>query len=459
MTRSRRTGSTGRRRTAAAGLVTCALLAGCGGAGTWGSGGGADQIVVAIVTNSQMSDAISLSDRFEEEHPDISLRFVALSENEARAKITASVATGGGEFDIVMISNYETPMWADNGWLVNLQPYADATEGYDPEDFIPSIRESLSVDGDLYSVPFYGESSFVVYRKDLFEQAGLEMPDRPTWEEVRDFAAELHDPAQGMSGICLRGLAGWGEVLAPLDTVINTFGGRWFDMDWEAQLDSPESQEAIRFYVDTVREYGTPGAAQTGFSGCATQYTQGNAAMWYDATSMVSTVESESDSTVVGLNGYAQAPVMETDASGWLYAWSLAIPATSESPDEAWEFISWMTDKDYIELVGNEIGWSAVPPGSRLSTYEIPEYAEAAAAFAEPTLTALEAADPDNPTVEEVPYRGIQFVGIPEFQDLGTRVGQQMSAAIAGQITTDEAIEQSQRYAENVGASYQEDSR
>ena len=452
----------GRRRRALArwplamgGLVASAVLAACGGAGTWSAGGG-DQIVVAIVTNTQMTDAISLSDQFEADNPDISLRFVALSENEARAKITASVATDGGEFDVVMISNYETPMWADNGWLVNLQPYAEQTEGYDPQDFIPTVRQSLSVDGDLYSVPFYGESSFLAYRKDLFKEAGLKMPDQPTWEQVQKFAAELDDPDNGMAGICLRGLAGWGEVLAPLDTVINTYGGRWFDQDWNAQLDSPESTAAIEFYVDMVRSYGTPGASQASFAECATQYTQGNAAMWYDATSMVSTVESEADSNVVGKSGYVQAPTKETEHSGWLYAWSLAIPKTSESPDEAWRFMSWMTDKDYMKLVGEEIGWSSVPPGSRLSTYEIPQYAKAAKAFAKPTLTAMKAADPENPTVDPVPYTGIQFVGIPEFQDLGTRVAQQISAAIAGQISVEEAIAQSQQYAEAVGATYQE---
>ncbi len=459
---TRRAHGAGRRRrrvaAAAAAVAASTGLAACGGAGSW-SAGGSDPLVVAIISNSQMEDAISLSDRFEADNPDIDLRFVSLSENSARAKITASVATGGGEFDIVMISNYETPMWADNGWLVNLQPYAEQTPGYDPEDFVPSIAESLSVDGDLYSVPFYGESSFLVYRQDLFDDAGLEMPEQPTWQEVRDFAAELDDDEAGLAGICLRGLAGWGENLAPLDTVINTFGGRWFDEDWNAQLDSPESRAAIEFYVDLVREYGTPGAAQAGFSGCATQYTQGDAAMWYDATSMVGTTESETDSTVAGLNAYAQAPVEETESSGWLYAWSLAIPETSERKDDAWEFISWMTNKDYMQLVGEEKGWSAVPPGSRLSTYEIPEYAAAAQAFAEPTLTALALADPEDPTVDPVPYRGIQFVGIPEFQDLGTRVSQQISAAIAGQITVDQAIEQSQKYAQNVGDSYQEDGR
>lgn len=444
------------RRTAAVGAAALTLLAatGCAGAGTIGASD--DQIVIAIVANPQMEDAIELADRFEEEHPDIDLKFVSLPENEARAKITASVATGGGEFDAVMISNYETPQWADNDWLVNLQPYIDETEGYDADDFIPSIRESLSSDGDLYSVPFYGESSFLVYRQDLFEQAGLEMPAQPTWEEIRGFAEVLDDPGTGMNGICLRGLPGWGENLAPMNTVVNTFGGSWYDEDWQARLTSPEFTEATQFYVDLVQDFGIPGSAAAGYGQCITAYSQGQAAMWYDATAMVSTVESPSDSTVVGQNGYAPAPVMETDAAGWLYTWALGIPESSENKDAAWEFISWVTSQQYIELVGEELGWERVPPGSRLSTYEIPEYAEVAEAYAQPTLDALSSATQENTMTSEPPYYGIQFLGIPEFQDLGTRVGQQVSAAIAGQKTVPEALEQAQRYAETVGESYQD---
>lgn len=446
-----------RGRAAMAACASTALVAGCAGAGALGGGGEGTTVVVAIVSNPQMEDAIDLSSRFEEENPGINLEFVSLPENEARAKITASTATGGGEFDAVMISNYETAQWAENGWLVNLQPYIDETKGYDEGDFITSIHDALSYQGDMYSVPFYGESSFLVYRKDLFREAGLTMPKRPTWEQVRDFAAELHDPDTGMTGICLRGLPGWGENLAPMNTVVNTFGGRWFDMEWNAQLDSPEFTEATEFYVDLVRAYGEPGAAAAGYGECITRYSQGQAAMWYDATAMVSTVESPTESQVVGKNGYVAAPVKETDTSGWLYSWSLGIPESAKSPDEAWKFLSWVTSKDYIELVGEELGWERVPPGSRLSTYEIPEYQDVAEAYAEPTLRALEAADPTAATVDPVPYTGIQFVGIPEFQDLGTRVSQQVSAAIAGQITVEEAIEQSQIYAESVGETYQED--
>lgn len=437
----------------AAVATTTLALGGCAGAGAVSSAHGT-QIVVAIVSNPQMQDAISLQDRFREEHPGVDVRFVSLPENEARAKITASVATGGGEFDVVMISNYETPMWAANGWIENLQPYIEETEGYDDADFVPSVREALSYDGDMYSVPFYGESSFLAYRADLFAEAGLEMPERPTWDEVRELAAELHDPAQDFSGICLRGLAGWGEVMAPMTTVMNTFGGGWFDEDWNAQLDTPESREAIETYIDTVQRYGQPGAATSGFGDCLTRFSQGQTAMWYDATSMVSSVEDPSSSLVAGKVGYVPAPVAETEAAGWLYSWSLAITSTSQEKDAAWEFVSWMTDKDYIELVGTELGWERVPPGSRLSTYEIPEYAAVSEAYADATLASMADATQDRTMAGPVPYTGIQFVGIPEFQDLGTRVGQQMSAAIAGQVSVDDAIDQSQRYAETVAGSY-----
>ena len=436
---------------AAAGLLA---TAGCAGAGTLGA---TDQTVtIAMVSNSQMTDARELSAKFEEANPDIKLRFITLSENQARAKITASTAMGGGEFDVVMISNYETPQWAQNGWLVNLSDYARQTPGYDEDDFIPSLKDSLSYEGNMYSVPFYGESSFLMYRKDLFEQAGIEMPRNPTWQQVADAAAKLDSP--DMVGICLRGKPGWGEVLAPLDTVINTFGGRWYDDQWNAQLTSPEVVKAVEFYTNLVREHGEPNAPAAGFGECATQFAQGLAAMWYDATSAVSVLEDPQESNVVGKVGYAMAPTVEKPNSGWLYTWSLGIPVSSDKKDAAWKFISWMTDKNYIKLVGEELGWARVPPGSRLSTYEIPEYKDVSQAFGQVTLDSINGADPLKPTVEPVPYTGVQFLAIPEFQDLGTRVSQQINAAIAGQKSVREALEQSQQYAEVVGRSYQEKS-
>ncbi|MGE2729750.1 ABC transporter substrate-binding protein [Mycolicibacterium vaccae] len=449
------------RRIAACGAAAAlTFTAGCAGAGSLGSSD--NQVTIALVSNSQMTDAQQLSSEFEAQNPGTKLKFITLSENQARAKITMSTAMGGSEFDVVMISNFETPQWARDGWLRNLSEYAAQTPGYDEEDFIPSLRESLSHEGDMYAVPFYGESSFLMYRKDLFEQAGItvdQSPDyQPTWPEVADWAARVQTPDR--AGICLRGKPGWGEVLAPLDTVINTFGGRWFDEQWNAQLDSPEVKEAVNFYVDLINESGELGAASTGFQECANLFGQGQTAMWYDATSAVSVLEDpQSYPDLVGKIGYLPAPIVEKPNSGWLYTWALGIPQGAKNPDGAWKFISWMTSKDYMKLVGEKLGWARVPPGSRISTYtELPEYEKISQSYGPLTLRSIENATPNQPTVEPVPYTGIQFVGIPEFQDLGTRVSQQISAAIAGQKSADEALAQAQQYAEVVGRTYQENS-
>ncbi|WP_199034874.1 ABC transporter substrate-binding protein [Glycomyces salinus] len=437
-----------KQRALVAGSVAVVLAASaCSGAGGGGNGDG-ESITIATVANPQMQDIEELSTHFEEE-TGIDVEFVVLPENELRDRVTQDIATGSGQYDIVTIGTYETPIWAENEWLTNLDDYASDPD-YDVDDLLTPVREALTYEDSLYAVPFYGESSFLMYRTDLFEAAGVTMPENPTWDEVADLAAELNDPDNDVAGICLRGLAGWGEVLAPLNTVINTFGGRWYDEDWNAQLTSSETVEAVQFYVDLVSEYGEPGAANAGFSECLTATSQGNAAMWLDATVGASVLEDPESSDAAGNMGYVPAPVMETDSSGWLWAWSLAVPETSESKDAAWEFMAWATGKDYMHLVGEELGWTRVPPGSRASTYEIPEYMEAAEAFAPQTLEAIQNVDVNQPGLYEQNWAGVQYISIPEFQDLGTRVAQEISAAIAGNQTVEEALEKAQGYAEEV---------
>jgi polyol transport system substrate-binding protein len=256
-----------------------------------------------------------------------------------------------------------------------------------------------------------------------------------------------------MAGICLRGQPGWGQIFAPLTTVVNTFGGTWFSSDWQAKVDDPAFRQAVQFYVDLVRTHGENGAPQAGFTECLNNLEQGKAAMWYDATSAAGSLEAE-DSPVRGKIGYAAAPVVKTKTSGWLYAWSWGIEQASQKKDKAWKFISWASGKDYERLVGRELGWSKVPAGKRASTYEIPEYLKVASAFATPTRDAISTADPLNPGVQPRPAQGIQFVDIPEFPDLGTQVSQDVSSAIAGLVTVDQALDRGQQLADDVAERY-----
>jgi sorbitol/mannitol transport system substrate-binding protein len=426
----------------------------CAGAGGGNSAGDPNSISVLMVNNPQMEDLQRLTaDTFTKE-TGIRVNYTILPENDVRAKISQEFSSQAGQYDVASLSNYEIPFYSANGWLAPLDDVA-ADPGFDQDDVLPAYTASLTgEDGKLYGEPFYGESSFLMYRKDVLEAKGLSMPAKPTWDEVADIAAKVDGAEPGMKGICLRGQPGWGQVFAPLTTVVNTFGGTWFDKDWNAQVNSPEFTEAVEFYTRLVREHGEAGAAQAGFTECLNNMSQSNVAMWYDATSAAGALEAQ-DSPVKGKIGYAQAPVKETKSSGWLWTWSWAMQAASKKQDAAEKFIAWASSKDYEQLVASELGWAKVPSGKRISTYENAEF-QKAAPFFEAERFAIENADPKNPGVQERPAVGIQFVGIPEFAALGTNVSQGVSSAIAGQGSVAEALARGQAAAQKVADKYKQ---
>jgi sorbitol/mannitol transport system substrate-binding protein len=433
-------------------------LSGCAGAGGGGGGGGGSKSInVLMVGNPQMVDIQKLTADSFTKDTGIKVNYTVLPENELRDKVTQDVATGAGQYDVATVGAYEVPIWAKNGWLKDTGGYADDDSAYDKADLLGPIVKSLSgEDGKLYGLPFYGESSFLMYRKDILKKKGITMPAAPTWQDVADIAAKVDGAEPGMKGICLRGLPGWGQMFAPLTTVVNTFGGTWFTKDWQAQVDSPEFKQAVNFYVDLIKKHGEPGASQAGFTECLNAVSQSKVAMWYDATSAAGSLEDPSVSKVSGKMGYAPAPVVKTKSAGWLWTWAFVMPKTTKKADAASKFMLWATGKDYEKLVGSKLGWSRVPAGKRTSTYSIPEYKKAAAAFGPQTLKAIESADPENPGVQPRPTVGVQFVDIPEFQDLGTKVSQDIAAAIAGQGTVDDALAKGQKLAEDVAKKYQQ---
>ena len=404
----------------------------------------AETITIATVNNGDMIRMQRLAEDFTATHPDIELQWVTLEENVLRERVTTDIAASGGQYDVMTIGNYEVPIWAKQGWLLELNGLGD---DYDVDDLLPAIRGGLSVDGKLYAAPFYGESAMIMYRTDLFEGSGLEMPESPTWEFIGEAARKIKADNPDVNGICLRGKAGWGENMAFITALVNSYGGRWFDENWQPQFDQPEWKEAFQFYVDLMNEAGPSGASSNGFNENLTLFQQGKCAMWMDATVAASFVSNPEDSTVADKVGYAIFPDTGNGNHGhWLWSWNLAVPASSAKADAAQTFIAWATNKAYTELVAEKEGWANVPPGTRTSLYENEAYKEAAP-FAEPTLAAMNAADITNPSVKPVPYTGGQFVAIPEFQGLGTTVGQLFSAALAGQMSVDDALAQAQNVA------------
>jgi sorbitol/mannitol transport system substrate-binding protein len=280
----------------------------------------------------------------------------------------------------------------------------------------------------------------LMYRANLMQKAGITMPSNPTWTQVREAAAKINDPAGGVYGICLRGKPGWGDNMAFLTTMVNTYGGQWFDMSWKPQLETKPWHDAITDYVDMMKKYGPPGSSANSFNEILALFNSGKCGMWIDATIAASFISDPKQSKVADKVAFAQAPTQATPkGANWLWAWNLAIPAGSKKTEAAEKFIAWATSKDYTKTVAAKEGWANVPPGTRTSLYQNPEYLKVAP-FAKLTLASIDAADPNKPTVKPVPYVGVQYAAIPEFQGIGTQVGQQFSAALAGSMTVDAAL-------------------
>ena len=398
-------------------------------------------LTVATVNNADMIRMQRLTSDFTTKNPGVTVKWVTLEENVLRQRVTTDIATKGGQFDILTIGTYEVPIWAKQGWLLPLEKLGS---GYDVDDLIPPIRAGLTVNGKLYAAPFYGESSMIMYRKDLFEKAGLKMPAAPTWDFIADAAKKLTNRSTETYGICLRGKPGWGENMALLTAMANSFGARWFDEKWKPEFDGPEWKRTLTFYVDLMKAAGPPGASTNGFNENLALFNSGKCGMWIDATVAASMVSNPRESKVADKVGFALAPTAGLGkGANWLWAWTLAVPAGSKKADAAEKFISWATSKDYIALVASKEGWANVPPGTRKSLYSNPEYLKAAP-FAKVTLDSINSADPIHGTVKPKPYVGVQFAAIPEFQGIATGVGQQFAAALTGTATVDAALASAQ---------------
>ncbi len=188
--------------------------------GAAGASHAATELVIATVNNGHMIEMQKLTPFFEKANPDIKVKWVTLEEGTLRQRVTTDIATKGGQFDVMTIGLYEAPIWSKKGWL---KPIA-TDAAYDVDDLLPAIRSGLSYEGKLYAAPFYGESSMLMYRKDLADKAGVKFGERPTWAEVKAFADKANDPKAGVYGMCLRGKPGWGDNMAFLSTLVNTYG-------------------------------------------------------------------------------------------------------------------------------------------------------------------------------------------------------------------------------------------
>lgn len=395
-------------------------------------------LTIAIVNNTHMINMQKVAELYTDQ-TGVKLNWVALEENALREQVTSGAATEGAQYDVINIGMHEAPIWGAEGWIKPLS----FSSSYDVNDIFPAMRTGLSHEDTLYAAPFYGESSMLMYRKDLADAAAVLINDNDSWDNIKLAAAAMHSPEDGVYGACLRGRPGWGDNVAFVTTMANSFGARWFDKDFKPQLDSVQWNRAVNFYVDLLKNYGPPNSEANSFNEILALYNDGKCGLWIDATIAASFLE------VDGV-AYAQSPNAGNPVgANWLWAWAMAVPAGTPHTAEAVKFIEWATSKEYIQAVANhpDFGWDAVPTGTRASTYAIPDFQEVAP-FSVAEKAAIDSAAPGATDLK--PYLGVQFAVIPEFPEIGDALGQELAAVLSGDKSVEEALASAQEAADLV---------
>lgn len=399
-------------------------------------------INIATIANGDMTIMAQLSSQYEKDHPGVHVKWHVMSDGELRKNVLEAMNRGEAPYDVVTVGTYEAPLWGKKGWLTALN---NLPADYKVDDLLKPVRNALSYQNTLYALPFYGESSMTYYRKDLFAAQGLTMPAEPTWNDIRGFAAKLTNKEKGQYGLCLRGLSGWGDNVTLVTTIVNGYGGQWFDMDWKPTLDSPVWRQVLTDYAQMVKDYGPPETSKNSFPQIIRLFAEGRCAMWIDSTVAAGLLTNPQISMVADKVGFAPAPGGVTrNGSNWLWSWALGVPAKSSHRDEAVAFIAWATSPQYINTVAQVVGWGAVPPGSRQSTYEQTRYLRLAP-YAQQVKAAIESASVEHPTLNPVPYQGVQYVSIPGFDMMGNQVGDNLAALLEGKLTVDEVLARNQQ--------------
>ncbi|WP_222937585.1 extracellular solute-binding protein [Spartinivicinus ruber] len=402
------------------------------------------KLTIGTVNNNDMIIMKGLSKHFEAMNPDVKLEWRILDEDILRKRLMGDLAIADGQFDIMTIGTYEAPIWGERKWLTPLKSFP---KEYDVDDIIENVKKGLSYQDALYALPFYAESSMTYYRADILKKYGIKMPQQPTYEKIKEIAALIHKPSEQTYGICLRGKSGWGVNMGLLGTMVNTYGGQWFDKSWQPTINTKEWQNAVAMYKDLILNYGPPQVTNKGFTENLALFANGQCGIWIDATVAAGYLYNPKYSKVYDKLGFANAPIAKTaKGADWLWSWALAIPASSKKKQAAFKFITWATSKDYIKLVAQQEGWVAVPPGTRKSTYQNKHYLQAAP-FAKFVFNAIQSADPYDATLNPSPYKGIQYVGIPEFPAIGHQVSLKLVDMLMGLINIEQFLQASQNIA------------
>lgn len=330
-----------------------------------------EKLRVAMVTQSWTQRLEPLIPEFEE-LTGIDVTYEILPEDQFRQKTTVEFAAGTSDVDVFLsMAVQEGIKYESAGWYQDFEELLGRTDITDPDfDFPDFTKSGLTIailpNGKLIGLPVYNEFGALFYNKEMFEKAGVAYPPK-TLDDVVAAAKAIHDPDQGIYGICLRGKGA--TATSQFTPVMWGFGADWTTPDGKAAINTPEYTAALDWWGSILRDYGPPGVTSYGWQQCQDLFLQGKTPMWLDGSSFFANLVDPKQSTVVEHVGIVAAPSGPKAQVPWVGGWHLSIYDQSKHKEAAWLFVQWALSKDMVL----KAQLANIPTG-RTSAWMAPEY-------------------------------------------------------------------------------------
>lgn len=409
-------------------------LAACGSAGSGEDGGG-------DVTINVLAEDISYTDNWKAQLPEfeeatgIKVNIETVPYSDQAAKILLNFSQRSTDYDVVFTDNTYGTGYFESGFVDDLTEYESADDEFVSfDEFYAPYLAPMQTDGTTFGLPVYGESTWLMYRTDLFEEYGIDGPPE-TMDELEEAARTISEGSNGeVAGISLRGAPGIQSVY-PWAGFLRAFGGDFYEDD-KIAVDSDESVEAAEFWTDLLENYGPAGVGNFDWEQNRIAFTQGSAAMTIDATANGPFNEDPEASVIAGKVGYAPVPYAISDppesgnTNNSLNVHALYLSSFSEHKDPAYQFMTWATS-EAVQTHGVET--SEAVGATLQSVIEGDAYAEKYGPFQDAML-------------EQLATGNIGY--LPAGQDANaiiTEVGQALSRSLAGEASAKDALTTAQK--------------
>lgn len=399
---------------------------------------GGTEIKIAAASHPSTEAFKKMTPRFEE-ITGIKVVIDEMEEGALGQKLLLEMSAPTSDYDIIMSYPEAMPSMVDAEYLMPLDEFIQDSsltpDWYDYEDILQPYRDMLAIEGKHYGVPFAGETVFLFYQCDLFEEHGREVPK--TMDELKETAAYFQENVEGVAGLSWRTRVGW-EMTYMWSVFIFPFGGEMLDPTMTTPgFNKPETIASLQYMIDMM-EYAPPGVESFSFSEAWDAFMQGKTAMMVEASAAAPEVENPEKSVIAGNVCYAPMPAGPAGAYSGVWGWGYGIPNKSEKKEAAYAYMMYTTSKgmqdEYIDNGGIV---------SRTSYLTDPEKQAQFSYYQTIIDTLKQAAD-----LMDKGYSVV--IPIPEWNTLSDIAGTEGGKALVGQQTAEEAGEKIQAQVEEI---------